>query len=125
MMIKKFHPVVWGLSVVLLLLSAQNISAANRLSASQIKAFFKGTFVGQYGRKKTPFTIHASVSGRLKGNAEGKYDNGRWRLKGNRLCITWKHWDADRENCRHVVRLGGWYATLKSNGKIKLRLRRK
>lgn len=125
MKFKKLRPIIWGLSVVLLLLSAHNSSAANRLSAAQIKTFFKGTFVGEYGKKKIPFVIHASASGTLKGNAEGKYDNGSWRLKGDKLCITWKHWDADKENCRHVVRLGGWYATLKSNGKVKLRLRKK
>jgi len=121
----KFQTVFCGLAGLVLLAMTTNAQAANRLSAAQIKAFFKGTFVGEYGKSKTPFVVHASVSGSLKGQAEGKYDNGRWRIRGNQLCIAWKHWNANKEKCSHVVKIGGWYAALKSSGKVKLRVRRK
>jgi len=124
-MTRKFQSLLLGITCLALLALVTHASAANRLSGAQIKAFFKGTFVGEYGKKKTPFVVHVSATGKLQGEAEGKYDKGRWRVKGNKLCISWKHWSSDKEKCRHVVRLGGWYAALKSSGKIKLRLRRK
>ena len=118
------RPILLLCSILLLLtgISQARAGAGKTLSASQIRAMFPGTYVGTYG--KTPVNIKANSNGSLRGIAEGRHDQGRWSIVGNKLCVAWTVWGSGKTKCKTVVKRGHWYVTLKKSGKVKMKIRR-
>lgn len=99
--------------------------AAGNLSQAQLRSLFPGSYVGEIGKSKIKFMASVTAKGRVMARAEGKVDQGVWRVKGGKLCIKWAHWNDAKEQCRFVKKQGAWYAVLKVGGRMKLRFRRR
>jgi len=81
------------------------------MTAGMLKALFPGRFEAIW-KGDVRLTIGADAKGNLKGFANGKYDAGRWEVRGNKLCVSFTVWtDGDRK-CSEVYRAGSWYVGL-------------
>ena len=69
------------------------------LSASDIRKLFPGSFyveVAPTVNLEVTFTRAGRVSGTTN---KGDHDAGRWRLVGNKMCVTFKRWLDHHERC--------------------------
>lgn len=99
-------------------------AAAEQIPGTAIKALFPGTFEGVW-KGKHELVIGAKANGKLSGFADGKYDEGRWEVDGDRLCVSFEVWtDGDRK-CGELYRNGSWYVGLVDDGEPRLRFRKK
>lgn len=78
----------------------------------KIRSLFPGTFEARVGGV-LPLIIRASGSGALKGKLliAGKSDRGRWQVRSDKLCISWRKWMDGRTTCGYVHRAGSWYVS--------------
>lgn len=96
--------------------------ADTALSKSDMQALFPGTFAGEFEGYK--LVIHADSNGSLRGKAAGHYyDEGTWRLDGDRLCVAWNTWTGGKAECQQVIKEGPWLKTASQDGSS-LRLRK-
>ena len=102
--------------------SAAN-GADNTLSKRDMLALFPGTFTGEFDGYA--LVIRADSNGILQGKVAGLYyDEGTWRLDGNRLCVSWNSWTDGKTTCQPVIKDGHWLKTSSPDGSADLRLRR-
>lgn len=98
--------------------------ASDRLTAAQIRGLFPGTFKGTVKNDKREITVAINADGSIRGRADGKYDDGRWSIEGDKFCVQWKHWSKAKKRCRYVIRDGVWYKAVKADGKVLLKFRK-
>ncbi len=77
------------------------------LPSWELRQLFPGQFRAHVKGYDVRFV--ASRNGRLKGYYGGFTDEGRWSLRGNRLCIMLKDWLDGKTTCSPVRRTRGWY----------------
>ena len=77
------------------------------LPSRELRQLFPGQFRAHVKGYDVRFV--ASSNGRLKGFYGGFTDEGRWSLRGNRLCIMLKDWLDGKTTCSPVRRTRGWY----------------
>ncbi len=77
------------------------------LPSWELRQLFPGTFRAHVKGYDVRFV--ASRNGRLKGYYGRFSDEGRWSLRGNRLCIMLKDWLNGTTTCSRVHRARGWY----------------
>ncbi len=89
--------------------AAQAASSGQRaLDRQELRKMFPGTFRAQVKGYDVRFI--ASRDGRLKGIYGSLTDDGRWSLRGNRLCIMLKDWLKGKTRCAAVRQTSGaWY----------------
>ena len=82
-------------------------AVAANLDSSSIRSLFPGEFVGVV----QGYRIHISgyANGRLEGEAYGYQDRGRWYVKGNSLCVSWKEWTKGKATCGTLSQKSGWF----------------
>ena len=68
--------------------------------------------------------VRLNPDGTLRAVSENRFDSGRWKVVGNRLCVSFRVWTKGRYKCGTVHRRGGWYEGLYKKGKPRLRFRR-
>ena len=77
------------------------------LPPQELRQLFPGQFRAQVKGYDVRFV--ATRDGRIKGFYGGFTDEGRWSLRGNRLCIMLKDWLDGKTTCSPVRRTRGWY----------------
>ncbi len=109
------HGVVLGLVAagILALSALADVSGAvageRPLPPQELRQLFPGQFRAQVKGYDVRFV--ATRDGRIKGFYGGFTDEGRWSLRGNRLCIMLKDWLDGKTTCSAVHRSRGssWY----------------
>ncbi len=96
-------------------LSAPVSAAQLRNLAGVRTAYWKG--------KKARVQIFRN--GTLRARQANRVDVGRWHVKGNRLCVSFKVWTHGKYKCGTLEKKGGWYVGLRnSKGVPRLKLSR-
>ncbi len=82
----------------------------------------KGVYTAIWKGHKARVKLNAD--GTLRAVSENRFDEGRWKVEGNRLCVAFKVWTKGRFKCGRVYRRGAWYEGLYKNGRPRLRFRK-
>jgi hypothetical protein len=98
-------------------------SFADQLTAIQIKGLAPASYSG-FLKGDLPATIKMGSDGTIAGRTQGKFEVGKWFVRGNDLCIQFKVWTSNKPHCGAVHRDGGWYMGLIENGKPQVKMRR-
>jgi hypothetical protein len=117
------------LLMILLVLSFAALPAAAPLKAkagrpvpgAELKRL-KGVYTAYW--KKHRARVKLNSDGTLRAVSENRFDEGRWKVEGDRLCVSFRVWTKGRFKCGRVYRRGGWYEGLYKNGRPRLRFRR-
>ena len=110
-------------AVVLAVAAGAANGGESALSNRDMQALFPGTFSGEFDGYE--LVIRADSNGSLQGKAAGLYyDEGTWRLDGNRLCVSWNSWTGGKLKCQVVIKDGHWFKTASPDGSADLKLRR-
>jgi hypothetical protein len=88
-------------------LGAAPQAQAKQLSQDAVQALFPGTFDVSF-KHKTYFTVTAHPNGTMTGRLAGITDQGRWSVRGRKLCIAFSRWNEGRTKCKDVFLEGGW-----------------
>ena len=96
---------------------------ADQLTAVQIKALAPASYSG-FLRGDLPATIKMGSDGTIAGRTQGKFEVGKWFVRGSDLCIQFKVWTSNKPHCGAVHRDGGWLLGLHENGKPQVKMRR-
>ena len=69
------------------------------LSGSDIRKLFPGTFHVEVA-PTVSLEVIVSNGGRISGTTnKGDHDSGRWRVVGDKICVTFKRWLDHHERC--------------------------
>lgn len=94
------------------------------LSSGEVRALFPGTFEAVW-KDKSHLRLGADGKGALSGTMGVVTDSGRWWIRGNELCISFRLWTQSTSRCGKVIKDGGWYlGLLRKDGTPRLRFRR-
>ena len=118
------HPVMLLAALGLWMVAAgTNGALAGRLlSGAELKRF-NGTYHAIWKGKHA--RVRVNRDGTLVARSGTRVDVGRWRVKGNRLCVAFRVWTRGKYKCGTVERQGRWYVGLRrKNGEPRLKLRR-
>ena len=100
----------------------QEALAGRLLSAAELKRLhgtYHAIWKGKHAR------VRVNRDGTLIARSGTRVDVGRWRVKGNRLCVAFRVWTRGKYRCGTVERQGSWYVGLRrKNGEPRLKLRR-
>ncbi|WP_038033327.1 hypothetical protein [Thermopetrobacter sp. TC1] len=92
------------------------------VSAATLKNL-RGVYVAIWKGHKAKVKIEPN--GTLRAVSDNRFDEGRWTVKGNALCVSFKVWTKGRYKCGRVYRNGRWFEGLyKKDGTPRLRFRR-
>ena len=112
-------------AVVAGLLTSAPPAGAGYLSGVQIKRLFPGRFEAVW-KDKFGALVTASAAGTLTGRNRLRTDTGVWKVRGDKLCVSFRVWTADKFKCSRLLADGGWYlGFIRKNGVPRLRFRRR
>ncbi|MGI9372094.1 MAG: hypothetical protein ACR2OJ_06325 [Hyphomicrobiales bacterium] len=95
------------------------------LREAQIKALFPGSFFTVW-KDKHDVTVLVKRNGALTAKYGAISMSGKWRVVGNKLCVTLNYWLGKKKRCGKVTKRGGWYVGLfRKNGKPRVRFRKR
>ncbi len=107
---------------VLLLAWQPQAAVARPLSAAELKQLrgvYQATWKGRKAR------VEVRRDGTLLARSGTKVDIGRWQVRGNELCVSFRVWTRGKFKCGKVERQGRWLVGLrKKDGTPRLKLRR-
>lgn len=93
------------------------------LRGSQIKRIFPGDFVVVWKGRHT-LSVRARRGGAMTADYGAASLTGKWRVKGNKLCVSVNLWIGTKKRCGTIRRSGGWYVGMfRKNGKPRLKFR--
>ena len=83
----------------------------------------RGVHTAYWKGKKARVQIFAN--GTLRARHTNKVDVGRWSVRGNVFCVSFRVWTHGKSKCGTVESRGGWYVGLRnSKGVPRLKLRK-
>lgn len=97
------------LIAAVLVLGLTSPSIAAQLSGDQIRAEFAGKTFSFKTKKGLTGKVRYSKTGKSKmskTNFDIKKDSGKWRIKGNKICATWKVIRKGKEKCFSISKTG-------------------
>jgi hypothetical protein len=100
-----FRPAI--AAAALLLCAFAPALAGDALTPGELTRLFPGDFQAVVQNYHVRFS--ARTDGTLVGNVLGSSDQGRWSVRGGKLCITLESWMKGRTNCSRVIEEAGWY----------------
>ncbi len=113
---------VFLLVIILLGIGMPQAEAGRALSGAELKRLggtYKAVWKGHKAR------VRLNRDGTLIARSGTKVDVGRWQVRGNKLCISFRVWTRGKYKCGTVERQGAWYVGLRrSNGRPRLKFRR-
>lgn len=122
----KSHMRGFVLGIVLALAAGQGLAMAKQrhLSGAELKKLRGVYHVIWKDKHEAKVQLHAD--GRIVARSGSKVDTGRWKVKGNALCVAFRTWTHGRFRCGLVARTGdGWFVGMfRDNGEPRLRFRR-
>ncbi len=69
--------------------------------------------------------VKIARDGTLRAVSDNRFDEGRWKVEGDVLCVSFKVWTKGRYKCGRVYRNGRWFEGLyRKDGTPRLRFRR-
>ena len=92
---------------ILMTLGLGTALAGETLTPRELTRLFPGDFQAVVQNYNVRFS--AKTDGTLIGKVLGSSDQGRWSVRGGKLCITLESWLNGRTNCSRVVEQAGWY----------------
>ncbi len=106
------------------LLAAGTVAHAGRALSGQELKRLGGTYQAVWkGKHRARVLIRRD--GTLLARSGPRTDVGRWKIEGNRLCVSFRVWTKGRYKCGTVERQGRWLVGLrKADGTPRLRLRK-
>jgi hypothetical protein len=105
------------------LLFTNPVSAAQRLTESQIRALAPGHYIGSW-KKKTSVNLRLEKNGTIHGYVKGVYRSGKWYVSKGRFCLEFSFLFVTKTECGEIARDGGWYIGLyNKKGVPRLRMR--
>ncbi len=97
-------------------------AAARALSATELKRLH-GVYQAVWKGKKA--RVRVRRDGTLLARSGTRVDVGRWRVRGNELCVSFRVWTHGRYKCGRLERQGAWMIGLRrKDGRPRLKLRR-
>ncbi len=72
----------------------------------------EGLFPGHYEAQVAGgyrLLIAAKSDGTMMGRAFGREDKGKWVIKDEELCISWRSWTRGKYKCGSIMQNGEWY----------------
>ena len=93
-------------AIVALALPASALAA---MQASEIKSEVIGKNLSFQGANGSKGKVRHSANGKSRvwgTNFKPAMDSGTWRMKGNRLCVTWKKLRDGKEDCFTMTKTG-------------------
>jgi hypothetical protein len=102
-------------------LTAAIPAAAGGIDSGSVAKIFPGQFEAKVKGYRVFFAGYNN--GKLKGQAYGQQDEGRWYSKGGKLCVAWNDWTDGKAICGTISQRDGWYVATSSQGDV-LKFRR-
>ncbi len=110
------------LSAILLAGGMTAAEAGRQVPGSTLRKLH-GVYTAYWKGKKAKVQIFRN--GTLRAQYTNKVDVGRWKVKGDVLCVSFRVWTHGKPKCGTVEREGGWLVGLRnSKGVPRLKLRR-
>lgn len=108
-------------------LAVVNVAVAEKryLSAAELKKL-RGVYHAIWNNKYKA-KVQLFADGRVLARSGTRVDTGRWKVRGNALCVAFRTWTHGRYKCGLVARgRNGWYEGMfrGSDGRPRLRFRR-
>lgn len=101
--------------------AAQN-GYGRKLGDAEIRKLAPGEFAGNY-KGKLKLVIHLKPGGKITGTANGKPQQGRWRVKGDELCLTVRFLILSKTRCGPIFYDGSrYFGMFNKRGKPRLML---
>ncbi len=98
-------------------------SAQARPVSGAVLKKLRGVHTAYWKKKKARVQIFPN--GTLRARHSNKVDVGRWSVRGNVFCVSFRVWTHGKPKCGTVEERGGWYVGLRnSRGVPRLRLRK-
>ncbi len=90
------------------LMSVDALAGEQKLTGAEIKAAYSGAKITFTGPEGTLFTVW-KADGTMTGNTKSGFagDNGKWWVKGDKLCRKWTFWIAGKKEGCFGVTLDG------------------
>jgi hypothetical protein len=111
------------LAALVSLFSSFASAQAASLRGSQIRAIFPGHFVVAWKGGRN-FSVRARSGGQMTAVYSGASLSGRWRVNGNKLCVSVNLWIGTKKRCGTLKRRGKWYVGMfRKNGTPRLKFR--
>ncbi len=111
-----------GLVTALALVAGDSLASPGRPVPGHELKRLKGVYTAIW--KDHEARVKLNADGTLRAVSENRFDEGRWKVEGDRLCVSFKVWTQGRFKCGRVYRRGAWYEGLYKNGKPRLRFRK-
>jgi len=93
------------------------------LRGSQIKEIFPGSFVVVWKGRHT-LSVRAGRDGGMTADYGAASLTGKWKVKGNKLCVSVNLWIGTKKRCGTLRRRGKWYVGMfRKNGAPRLKFR--
>ncbi len=99
-------------SLCAIALTTVSAAQARPVPGSVLKKL-RGVHLAYWKGKKARVQLFAN--GTLRAQHSNKIDVGRWSVKGNVMCVTFKVWTHNKPKCGTVEQHGPWYIGLKNS----------
>ncbi len=86
---------------------------AKPVPGSVLRKYARGVHLAYWKGKKARVQLFAN--GTLRARHSNKVDVGRWSIKGNVMCVTFKVWTHNKPKCGTVEEHGPWLIGLKNS----------
>jgi hypothetical protein len=86
----------------------------------------EGLFPGHYEARVAGgyrLLIAAKDDGTMMGRAFGKEDKGKWVVKDEELCISWRSWTSGKYKCGSITQNGDWFVATNSKDGEKMKFK--
>lgn len=91
-----------GLATIAFITAAH---ADGPMSAAELKKLAPGTY--HVAVATVSMDVNLATNGKISGaTSKGDKDQGRWRIVGDRICVTFKRWLDHKEKCDRLSQAG-------------------
>jgi len=119
----KARIVASAVMVVLMSWGAMQPAQARAVSGEELKKL-SGVYRAIW-KEKHKARVQLNPDGTLVARSGTRVDTGRWKVRGNELCVSFNVWTHGKFKCGKVEKKGEWYVGLrKKDGTPRLRFRR-
>ena len=103
---------VFAAATLMLALAVPFVGTAHSDETTLQTTALEGLFPGHYEARVAGgyrLLIAAKEDGTMLGRAFGKEDKGKWVVKDEELCISWRSWTRGKYKCGTITQNGEWF----------------